>query len=196
MEIKKLELNRRLFHMGFGLLIVLLFYFDILTSLILLTVITTSLILSVLSRKYKIPIIYWGLKTFERKENLKKFPGRGVIYYLAGTLFVIVFFQKDIALASIMILALGDSFSHLVGRYYGTIRHPFSNKKFLEGAIAGIIFGFGGAVIFVKPLEAFLASLIAMVVEGFELKLGMERVDDNIVIPVVAAIVIWLLRLI
>lgn len=196
MEIKKLELNRQLFHIVFGLLIVLLFYLDILTKLILLSAIIIALIFSVLSRKYKIPFIYWWLKNFEREENLKKFPGKGVIYYLTGTLLVMVFFQKDIALASIMVLVFGDSFSHLVGAYYGTIKHPFSNKKFLEGAIAGIIFGFVGAVIFVKPLEAFLASLIAMVVEGFELKLGMEQIDDNIVIPIVAAVVIWLLRLI
>ena len=42
--------------------------------------------------------------------------------------------------------------------------------------------------------EALLASLLAMIVEAVEIRIGAEQVDDNILIPLVAAIVIMVIR--
>lgn len=192
--IDKLELRRQIFHICSGLVIVLLLYFDILNRLILFVITIVAILLSLLSRKIKIPVLDWFLKKFEREENLKRFPGKGVVFYLTGAFVVVSLFEKDIAMAAIMILALGDSISHLAGRF-GGIKHPFSGKKFFEGAIAGVIAGFLGALLFVVWYEALLASLFAMTAEGLELRLGMQKVDDNIVIPIVAAFVIWVVRL-
>lgn len=104
-------------------------------------------------------------------------------------------FPKEIAMASIMILALGDSVSHLYGLHYGKIKHPLSNAKFLEGTIAGFVAGFIGALIFLPWLEAFLASLAAMIVEAIEIKIGIGQVDDNLIIPIVAGTIVWAVRL-
>ena len=93
-----------------------------------------------------------------------------------------------------MILALGDSVGHLVGRYYGKTKW-ISTKKLLEGTIAGALAGFLGAVFFVSPLEAALASIAAMVMEAIEIELNKRAVDDNLFIPLVAGTVIYLLRL-
>ena len=49
-------------------------------------------------------------------------------------------------------------------------------------------------MLFVKPWEAMMASVVAMIVEGVDLKLFGERVDDNVVVPVVAGIVIVIMR--
>ncbi|MBS3097898.1 hypothetical protein J4209_03845 [Candidatus Woesearchaeota archaeon] len=191
----KLEIKRQLFHIFFGILILVLINFDVLTPLILLIFIIIGIFISLISKKFKIPLIYWFLQNFEREENIRKFPGRGVIYYLIGSLIVVGFFRKDVALASIAILALGDSISHLVGRFKGAIKHPFTDKKFLEGALAGMIAAFVGSVLFVPPIEAAIASIFAMMAEGLDIGIGLRKVDDNIIVPVVAAISVWLFRL-
>ena len=100
----------------------------------------------------------------------------------------------DIALASILVLAFADSIGHLFGMKFGKIPHPFVSTKFVEGWIVGFIAGFIGALIIVPWHEALAASFFAMMVEGIEVKLGAEEVDDNLIIPVVAASAIWAVR--
>jgi dolichol kinase len=51
-----------------------------------------------------------------------------------------------------------------------------------------------GALIFLPWFEALAASLIAMIVEAFEIKMGREQIDDNIVMPLVAGIVVMVVR--
>ena len=91
--------------------------------------------------------------------------------------------------ASIMILALGDSFSHIVGKFFGRTRQPFS-VKLLEGTFAGIVAGFCGAVFFVPVWEAFFAATIAMLLEAVELRFFAFRIDDNLYIPAASALII------
>jgi dolichol kinase len=99
-------------------------------------------------------------------------------------------------MASIMVLALGDSVSHLFGLHFGKTKHPLSKTKFLEGTIAGFVAGFIGALVFARWLEAFLASLAAMLIEAVEIKIGTQQVDDNLIVPLIAGGVIWVVRLI
>ena len=106
---------------------------------------------------------------------------------------MLVLFEKDIAMAAIIILALGDSFSRLIGPF-GKIKHPFNDKKFLEGVIAGMVAAALGAMLLVKPLEAIAASFFAMLLEGVNLRLFKFKIDDNITIPLIAGFVIWLIR--
>ena len=213
-KINEFEINRQIFHVILGVSIVVFLLYGGLTGSVLsllfgisdgntlldvrniiLILIIVGLILSYLSTKIKIPIIYPLLQKFERKEELKRFPGKGTIFYLIGVYISLMLFPKEIAMASIMILALGDSVSHLYGLHYGKIKHPLSSTKFLEGTIAGFIAGFIGAFVFLPWHEAFFASLAAMIVEAVEIKIGTEQVDDNLIIPVVAGAVVWLIRL-
>ena len=191
----KNELGRRLFHLGIGILIVGLIYFDIINAKIMLVVVLIGLALSLISLKVKIPIIYWFLSRLDRKEDMKKFPGKGAFFYSIGVFLVLLFFDKDIAMASVIILAIGDSIAPLIGRY-GSVKHPFSEKKFLEGTLGAGIIAFLGAMLFVAPIEAALASFAAMIAEGIDLRLGINHLDDNIIMPLAAGIVIWILRLV
>ena len=124
---------------------------------------------------------------------MDKLPGKGLIAYLIGTLIIFVLFEKDIAMAGIIVLALGDSFSRLIGPF-GKIKHPFNNAKFMEGIIAGFLAASLGAALFVAPHEAIAASFFAMLLEGINLRLFRFKVDDNITIPIIAGFVIWLIR--
>jgi diacylglycerol kinase (CTP) len=196
MEINKFELKRQIFHLFLGTAIVVLLRYDFLNKEIILAAIIIGLVLSLLSKNTRVPVIYNLLEKFEREEEIKKFPGKGVIFYFIGVYIALLLFPKDIAMASIMVLTLGDSVSHLYGLHYGKIIHPLSKTKFLEGTIAGFVAGFIGALLFARWYEAFFASLAAMVVEAIEIRIGTEQVDDNLVVPFVAGAVIWVIRLI
>jgi diacylglycerol kinase (CTP) len=140
-------------------------------------------------------VIHELLEKFERKEDIANFPGKGVIFYFIGTYIVLLLFPKEIAMASIMVLAFGDSASHIYGLHYGKLKNPLSKTKFMEGTIAGFIFGFIGALVFLPWWEAFFASLAAMIAEAIEIKIGAKQVDDNLIVPFVAGAAVWAVRL-
>ena len=194
-EINNLELNRQLFHLSLGISIVLLLMYGLIDKNIILILIILGFILSIISRTSKIPIVYHLLEKFERKKEIETFPGKGTIFYFIGVYISLLLFPREIAMASIMVLALGDSISHMYGLHYGKIKHPLSKTKYIEGTIAGFLAGFIGAWIFLPWHEALFASLIAMVVEAVEIKIGTEQVDDNLIIPVVAGAVVYIIRL-
>jgi dolichol kinase len=196
--ISKLEARRQIFHIFFGVALALLIYFEMTDFFFLLVVLVIGLIISMISRRYNIPVISWFLSNFDREKD-RGMPGRGAIYYVIGALIVYGLFitqpdGKSIVAASMIILALGDAMPHFVA-HMAKIKHPFSDVKYVEASLFGAVIAFMAAVWFVNNLEALLASLIAMFVEGIDLKIGID-VDDNIAVPVVAGTVIWLIRLI
>ena len=196
---ENLEFRRQIFHLFLGIIIVILLANGSINKEMILITAIVGTTLSYLSKKIKIPIIHNLLEIFERKEELKKFPGKGMIFYFVGVYLSLLLFTKEIAMASIMVLALGDSVSHLFGLHFGKIKHPLSKTKFLEGTIAGFLAGFIGALVILslsRWYEALLASLAAMIVEAIEIKIGAEQVDDNLIVPLVAGGVIWVIRLV
>lgn len=192
---RKLEIRRQLFHIALGILLVFLIDNGVINAYILAALVAVGLVISFQSTRQKIPVISWFLKRFERPRERRRFPGKGALFYLIGSLIVVILFPKDIALASIMVLALGDSVSHFWGSHFGQISNPLSDKKFLEGSLAGFAAGFLGAVLFVSPFEAAAASLTAMAAEAIEVKIGLEQVDDNLIVPFVAGAIIWVVRI-
>ena len=187
------EIRRQVFHLVSGVFFVFLIYVD------LLGVISASLLLSVvlmvclIGKKFKVPLLYKLFLFLDRPADIKKLPGKGSIFFLIGIVVSLIAFEKDIAMASIVILAVGDSIAPLVGQF-GTMKHPINNKKYVEGVLAGGFLAFLAAVVFVNPLEAALGSIFAMLAEGIDLKIGVKKIDDNIVMPIVAGIVIWFIR--
>ncbi|MBR9699805.1 hypothetical protein GOV09_05085, partial [Candidatus Woesearchaeota archaeon] len=145
-----------------------------------------------LSHKVTIPGLDWLIRNFGRENET---PGSGFLYYLIGAEVVLFLFTEDIAIAALLILAVGDSIPNFVSMYFRQIKHPFSDRKYLEGMVAGIFFAFLAASLVVSWLEALVASVIALIVEGFDMKYGFQKIDDNLIIPFVAGLVIFLLRM-
>ena len=194
--ITKKEIGRQLLHIIIGVIVTILFYFNILSPLATFLLIIIGLLTSIISKRTRIPILSYFLERFERDEQKKKFPGKGLIFFFIGVLLVMKLFDKDIALASIMVLAFGDSISHLAGAGFGRIRNIFNGKsnKLFEGTFFGTLAGFVGAVIFVPIPEAFLGSLAAMIAEVIKIDLNEKSLDDNLVVPLVAGTVMLLVR--
>ena len=189
-----LEVKRKIAHILLGVLIVLMLSFGIINKIHIFFLTILIIILSFLNKKHKIPIVYRLMHTLERDENVGKFPGKGLIFYFIGVFLVLSFFPLDIAIPAILILAFADSVGHLFGIKYGKKKHPYVSTKFVEGWIAGFIAGFIAAFVFVPWPEALAASFFAMLVEGIEIKIGAEEIDDNLIIPWVAASAIWAVR--
>jgi phytol kinase len=190
----KKEIHRQLFHLCLGLVIVFLIYINVLSSISIFLIIIAGILTSFISKRVRIPIVSSFLDHFERDGVKTSFPGRGAIFFFVGTLLVLELFEKNIAMASIMILALGDSISHLVGARFGEIKNIFNwrGNKLFEGTIAGAIAGFIGALLFVPIPEAFLGSFAAMIAEVVQIDFNEKTIDDNIVVPLVAGTVIFL----
>jgi dolichol kinase len=186
--INKSEINRKLIHILYGLLLSILLFLRIIDVYILFLITFIFVILSVLIKKgVKLPFrkkIYSVQRSYE-----KKFPFKGVIFYSLGCFISVLVFDLRIAIASILILAFGDGVSTLIGPF-GKLKHPFNNFKFLEGIFAGFIV----AVIassFVVPFKfAVLASFGAMVIEGLEFKINGFKIDDNLLIPLTAGLIL------
>ncbi len=192
--INSLEVRRQFFHIFLGTSIVLLLFFEIFNPKILFMLLLIGSLLSFISRDIKIPGVYWFLKKFERGESLKKFPGKGAIFFIAGCLLAVKLFDKDIALASIMILTFGDSISHLLGTYLGRIKHPLNGLKNLESSIFGSIIGGLMAMFFVNFFWAFSGAFVAMIIEAVGLRMGDNVIDDNILVPLVAGTTIYIIK--
>ncbi|MBS3815029.1 MAG: hypothetical protein KGY45_00520 [Hadesarchaea archaeon] len=206
---ENLELKRQVFHGTLGVILVALLHYGILdwfgkiipleflsvSARPLLIMILIGLVLIALSRRHKVPFIYWLLITFERPKEIRVFPGKGAFFAILGMLIVVVLFSPPIAMASILILSLGDSISHLAGEKIGRTRHPLSKDKFLEGHIIGALAGAAGAALFVPPLWALIAALIAMLIEGIDIDSKFATLaDDNLVVPITAGLVLFIIN--
>ena len=179
------ELKRQVVHLVVGIAIVSLFAAGFFNPINFSLILIIGFLLALISRKIKIPLISYFLNSFER-ENV--FPAKGLLLMGVGSLLAVLLFETKIALASIMILALGDSVSCIVGTYWGKYTLTHSDKH-IEGMLAGIIAATIGASYFVSPLFGFIAAFVVLFAELYDFK-----INDNIYIPIIAGMVIYLLQ--
>lgn len=195
--LSNLEIKRKIMHVFIGLLLIVMIYFQILSNLALFLLIIAGFLLSFICKYAHLPFFSFMLKMFEREEQKSSFPGKGMLFLFIGALLVLKLFEERIALAAIMILVLGDSVSHLYGAKFGRTKNIFNghSQKLLEGTFAGTVAGFIGAAIFVPIPEAFLGSLGAMIAEVVRIDLNETTLDDNMIVPLVAGTVMYLVMM-
>lgn len=193
-EVELLEIRRQSIHLIFGVFLATLLFLDIADKFFFIWLFLLTLSFCFFSKTNEIPIFSNFLKVFERKKDFEKFPGKGLLFFVIGSTIVVMLFPKDIAVASILILAFGDSVSHIFGRHFGKIKTPFHNRKHIEGSIFGVIVSTIAASFFVQFIPALLASTLAMIVEFPTINFGKVKIDDNILIPFVAGMVLYLLQ--
>jgi dolichol kinase len=184
--ISKLEVRRQLLHLFFGAFLITMLYFNIFTVHYLIGILLIGMILSKLCIHYNIPIASWVIKNFEREEFRKKFPAKGPIFFMLGSIIVLILFPKDIALASMAILSVGDAASHVFGKLLS--KRSYKYLKSVEGTLIGITFSFLTALLFVDVALALVGSVVSLSFESLKLKL-----EDNLFIPIIAATVMLLI---
>ncbi|MBR9706445.1 hypothetical protein GOV14_05395 [Candidatus Pacearchaeota archaeon] len=191
--ISNLELKRKLLHMIVGIISLVLIIYNIITPVMLFFILLCSIILSLIYKRYKIPIIHYFLKNFEREKDLRELPARALIFTIAGTLLVWQLFPKNIALASITILAFADPLSHLIGKVFGKTNSIIDKQKNIEGPIAAALISALIAMLFVPFYLAFPAALASMLFELINIKIQDIELDDNLIIPLTAGITMFLI---
>lgn len=185
----KLELRRQIAHLIMGITIVLLLKYNILNIPIITAVIIFGGAISIISRFIKVPLVYPILRFFERPKEMKLFPGKGAFFFALGTLAVLHLFEINIAMASIVIMAVGDSITTIVGTYFGKLKNPLNPEKHLEGTVIAIFASTIAAFYIVDFPHAFLASTISMAFESITSRKIDRVIDDNLLIPLVAGTV-------
>ena len=190
----KIEIRRQSTHLFLGCIIVSLLYAGWINAWWLLMGSMITLLGSYLTKKgVKIPLVKTLLNLLGRETENKNMPAKGLIFYLLGSGLTALFYPQEIALASIMILAFGDSISRILGPR-GYIKHPFNNNRFLEGILVGTIFATLAGMLFVPFMYSVYASVVTMFIEGMDIEVNNVKIDDNLLIPVLSGALMMLLH--
>lgn len=190
---EEIEYRRQAMHLTVGVTITLLLYFGILHTWLMALLLPVAFLCVYIVKQRSIPLIERILLVFERRHHFEKFPGRGSICFLIGSLLSSIFFAPSVTLAAILILSFGDSITNIAGGYFGRLPLPYNPKKNVEGPAAGALIAAIAASIFVPFPIALAAAIGAMFVETLPLRIGTWDIDDNITIPLVAGVIITLM---
>ncbi len=185
----KFELRRQVMHMFTGLAIAFLLYLELIGATFLGVCLIGGGVLILLSRKRDLPVLRHFLDFFERHSMRRKWPGKGSFCLVLGCFLSVVLFRHDIAIAAIIVMSIGDSVTNIIGRYFGEINIPWNREKQFEGPLMGGLLAFLGAMLVVPWWPALAGSVAAMAVETWDFKVGGVRIDDNLIVPLVAGVV-------
>lgn len=189
----KLEIVRKSVHVLVGILITLLFGARILDLPLFFLLIMLFTAVMLYNAKAERELL---TKILSINRADAAIPGVDILFYLLGCFIVLWIFPENIASAAIMILAFGDAVAHLISRSFGATQTALTKTTYLEGTILGGAAGAIAAWLYVPLLPAVLASAAAMMVEAGELRIANHHIDDNIIIPIVAAVTLWILHII
>lgn len=131
----------------------------------------------------KIPVVGYFLNKVTRKHEKNGLGGE--IYFTLGAFFVVFFLEKNIAIASILMLLVGDSFAAINGQLFGRIK-IYKNKTIVGTASCFIYCFIIGYLILGMP-AAIIGAFVATISELQDI------INDNFAIPVFTGIVIHFL---
>lgn len=178
-----LEFRRNLFHLTMGILIA----FSILYVPREVAIIGfgTGLLLCVaISERLKVSNLPIFDLFVDKMEREGKRPGSGVITFFIGSLIAVSVFSTYIAFVSILLVAIIDSFTVIIGKRFGKIK--IYKDKSLRGFLAGFLMGLMISVVLLPVHHAIIVCLAASLTELY-------IPHDNISIPVVSGTVLTLI---
>lgn len=127
---------------------------------------------------------------FKKQEKRKI---SGIFLFLISCLFILVFFEKNIAILVLSLFIIGDNLAEIIGINYGRIK--LIGNKTLEGSFACFSSCFFTGLLLTKFLpitffKIFVTSSIISLIELFS-----YRIDDNLTIPIITAFLLKILNL-
>ena len=116
-------------------------------------------------------------------------PGEGALYNALGVLFTLGLLRDhpQAAIAVIIILATGDGLATYIGSSFGRHKLPWNESKSVEGTI-GFAAGAMSALLVMPTAGTAAIVLLSGIIESLPLK-----VNDNIVLPVAASLMYYLI---
>ncbi len=186
---KETELKRQMAHLSFGLVYALFFslgYINTTVSIVML-VATLALAFFLKTRRSFVDRIVLLL---EREEHFWNLPLRGPIFFILGCTITISFFSFIPALAGILVLSITDSIGTLYGKYMGVMKIRWNPRKHMEGPIIGGVLSTVMLYSFLPLVPAAVASFVGAFIDTLSMRVFGFEIDDNLVIPIVAAVVV------
>lgn len=166
---------RQTLHLLIGLLIAALIWSvdrSVMIPLLAVGLLSGMVVADAISRGYHLPLISWILSLTERKGVV---PGQGTFFFVMSALTCLVLFGSVTAATGVLVLAVQDSVTALVGMKAG--RRRIYQKKTAEGTVAGILVMAGILLFLLPPPVAILVAIAAGAIELY------APVDDNLLIP-------------
>ncbi|MBY0369581.1 SEC59/DGK1/VTE5 family protein [bacterium] len=191
---------RRIYHlfMGLGCFALYAWGIDRKTACWLLILFGIPLLVFDIARLQSPWLRKFALKYFSpimRRNELLSLSGNS--FFILGMTGVVFFFSKNIALLSVLFLAVGDPVAAYVGTRYG--KHRIPGGKSVEGALANFLV----SALVTAPFAAFYlglsgAPLVAMILAGGLVSTIAELIpfpgDDNFSVPLFSALLLSLLH--
>jgi len=136
----------------------------------------------------EVPLVARVTELAARRRDSGKFV-MGPVTLGLGAMLSLLLYPNPAAAIAIYALAFGDGLSSLVGKILGTIRLPFTGGKSLEGSLTCFLAVFVATWSVSRRFTPSLAiAVFATLIEAMPLK------DlDNIVLPVLAGALAWLI---
>jgi dolichol kinase len=196
-EIDRLELRyevaRKAIHLSSLSIPVIYCHISRELALLILVPLFTGFFLVDLLKNFVGPVSEWYHKTFDamlRTHEIQRDRHHlnGATYITLSALVLVLFFPKVIVIAAFSMVAVSDTLAAIIGKAFG--KHRFGQKS-VEGSIAFFL----SAMIIVtvvqgiNPLIGFAMAAVATATEAFVVRIGRFRIDDNLTIPLVSAIV-------
>jgi len=184
-----LEIRRKSFHAILGILVVIALHFlgnriIFFSSVIFFAI--NVLFRDRIMRSKRVPFVSEMLDIFERKKFRKTNPGKGAFFYCVAVIFLTALFPRQVCEISLLILAVSDALSTIIGMKYGSIK--LKENKSLEGSLAFYLSALFILLRYNSPLDAVIIAFSATFME-FQ-----SWVDDNFSVPVGTAVVMTIMR--
>jgi dolichol kinase len=192
------ELRRKAVHTAGSIIAIAYYFIDRETAIAGLAIINATLLIVEWQRfngKIRLPEIL--LRPHE-KEQVGAY-----IYYQVAALISVIFFEKTIAIAAILMLALGDTVSGLSGALLNMGNVRYSRKKFMVKPLPIVSVMFAVCVVIglfmvrlplahdmrYIPFFAYIAGALgATLGDAVPLRIQGKPIDDNLMIPLLSGI--------
>jgi dolichol kinase len=189
----RFEFARKAIHLSSLIIVIIYCHISRELALLILSPIVAGFFLVDVLKNFVPFLSIWYHETFDsmlRKHELEKnhIHLNGATCITLSALFLIALFPKIIAITSFSMVAVSDTVAALAGRKFG--KHRFGEKS-IEGSLAflissiiivSIIPNINIAIGLAMAVTATLAEAVVIRIRGFKL-------DDNITIPLVSAVV-------
>lgn len=123
----------------------------------------------------------------------------GATYFIAGILITTLLFEKKIAIISMSVLIISDTFASIIGisfaqklpmrKIFAPIFAPF--KKSVEGFLAFAISCFAILMFAFGTISPVVCGVVAVAVAFVELVSQKCKIDDNLSIPIACATLLY-----
>jgi len=129
---------------------------------------------------------FWQRLLFKEKEEKMKISA--ITLFLISTFLIILIFEKNIAIAAILIMLFGDMMAGIIGKAFGKHIVVKENGKTFEGFLAFFWTGFFLSLVLTYFINLNIYLLLIGTFFAAIAELYLYKVDDNLTIGIISAL--------